>query len=512
MKTLDDVYQLYQQLDHARTIAAMFDTLATWMTELPGVKEVSFLCDERIESRAASSTVIRVPRAELATLPEQVQILNGRTSLPAVLAERAVGCVCATVLGPFSEPIAAILVNPERPKSFVSKSRSLLGVVATKLRERLERNLAQSGGGESDGSDKPADDTLSPESLGRILNGMNVPMYVKDDHGRLLTANAAFLSTFDYPSVDAVNEQQSLFLEQETWRAELARIAAGSGAAGTNLQIRTGNGGVRHVQEHATLVGRQLLAVLFDVSDYLSVNEALQQALGRQKSLNERLSATTSMLQKTQATAIKSLAKLAEYRDKETGSHLHRICNYMKLIGERVQSMRPYDFEISDDYVQDLVLSGMLHDIGKVAIPDTILLKEGSLDAGEWSIMKKHPELGWSILNQADKELGEQSFLTLASRIALYHHERFDGSGYPYGMRGESIPLSARIAAIADVYDALTSQRPYKPAWKHDEAIGEISRERGRHFDPVLVEIFLDMQKEIVEVQNEYSEDANLLN
>jgi putative two-component system response regulator len=126
--------------------------------------------------------------------------------------------------------------------------------------------------------------------------------------------------------------------------------------------------------------------------------------------------------------------------------------------------------------------------------------------------MRKHPELGWSILNQADKELGEQSFLTLAARIALYHHERYDGEGYPYGIYGESIPLSARIAAVADVYDALTSTRPYKPAWRHDDAVREIRAERGRHFDPVLVDLMLESEEEVIEIRNTYGEKPNLLN
>jgi response regulator RpfG family c-di-GMP phosphodiesterase len=449
---------------------------------------------------------------ELAALPEEVAVLTDRSALPLSLTERMVGAVCATVPGAYGEPIAAILIRADRPKSFIRRARSLLGLVATKVRERLERTLVHGKALEEPGLNGAATETLSPDSLGRLCNGMSLPMYVRDANGRYLTVNDAFLHRFEYESLESLNQRGNLFVDDDSWHRELSRIANNAGPSGTRNQIRTGSGKIRQVQEHATLVGRHLLAVLFDVSEFHSINEELQVALGEQKTLNERLTATTTMLQKTQATAIKALAKLAEYRDKETGNHLQRICNYMKLIGNRVQRMQPYDFEISEEYVHDLVLSGMLHDIGKVAIPDTILLKQGKLDSSEWTVMRKHPELGWSILNQADRELGEQSFLTLASRIALYHHERFDGAGYPYGITGESIPLSARIAAISDVYDALTSERPYKPAWTHEEAVAEIRQERGHHFDPVLVDIFLELQKEIIEVQSTYSEDPAIVN
>ena len=150
-------------------------------------------------------------------------------------------------------------------------------------------------------------------------------------------------------------------------------------------------------------------------------------------------------------------------------------------------------------------MSVMLHDIGKVSIPDHILLKPGKLDAGEWETMKKHTIFGWEVLHKADQELGEQSFLTLAASIALSHHEKYDGTGYPHGSKGEKIPLSARISAIADVYDALTSKRPYKEAWSHERAVEEIARLAGSHFDPVLVGIFGDIHDEFARVRELFS-------
>jgi HD-GYP domain-containing protein (c-di-GMP phosphodiesterase class II) len=218
------------------------------------------------------------------------------------------------------------------------------------------------------------------------------------------------------------------------------------------------------------------------------------------------------MLRKTQATAIKSLAKLAEYRDKETGGHLQRICEYMRLVTQEVHRDQPYPFHVSEDYPQDIYLSGMLHDIGKVAVPDHILLKEGPLDDGEWTVMKKHTNWGHLILNQADNELGEQSFLTLASRIALHHHEWWNGSGYPYSLSQDEIPLSARIGAVADVYDALTSRRPYKEAWEHGQAVEEIQRLSGKQFDPVIGDIFTRLEHQFEAIRSRFPDEPALLN
>jgi putative two-component system response regulator len=170
----------------------------------------------------------------------------------------------------------------------------------------------------------------------------------------------------------------------------------------------------------------------------------------------------------------------------------------------QVHLRAPFTFRITAEYANDISLSVMLHDIGKVSIPDHILLKPGKLDPQEWEMMKKHTVFGWEVLHKADRELGEQSFLTLAATIALSHHERFDGKGYPKGTAGEQIPLSARISAIADVYDALTTARPYKEAWSHERAVAEIVGGAGSQFDPVLVELFRELNDQFAEVRQRF--------
>jgi len=244
-------------------------------------------------------------------------------------------------------------------------------------------------------------------------------------------------------------------------------------------------------------LGSSFLGVLYDVTDFMATKDALQ----IQEVLNDRILDGNRELQRTQDTAIRTLARLAEYRDAETGSHLMRICEYTRLLAIQVHQKGPYAFQITRKYCDEISTSSMLHDIGKVHISDSILLKRGTLDPGERETMKKHTIYGYEVLHKADRELGQQSFLTLAASIALSHHEHFDGTGYPYGQAGDQIHLSARISAIADVYDALTSARPYKEAWEHERAVEEIVAQRGSQFDPVLIDIFQDIHESFANVR-----------
>ncbi len=196
-----------------------------------------------------------------------------------------------------------------------------------------------------------------------------------------------------------------------------------------------------------------------------------------------------------QHVTIVALAKLAERRDNETGKHLERVSLYCKLIAEGLRADGRYLDQITDEWIRDLVRSAPLHDIGKVGIPDHILLKPGKLDAAELSIMQTHVEIGAETLRgvNADHAL---AFLEMSTDIAASHHEKWDGSGYPEGLAGEQIPLSARILALADVYDALTSRRPYKDAWTHEDSTSWISSGAGSHFDPAVVEAFVSREEE----------------
>jgi putative two-component system response regulator len=200
---------------------------------------------------------------------------------------------------------------------------------------------------------------------------------------------------------------------------------------------------------------------------------------------------------------METIAELVEHRDNTTGGHITRTSRYLKIFIDTLLSNRLYSEQTAfwgkNNNAEQLVLSAQLHDVGKIGIPDSILQKPGKLDKEEFEIMKKHTVLGGEIIKEIQKKTGEKEFLDNAGIFAVYHHEKWDGSGYPYGIAGEKIPLPARLMAIIDVYDALISERPYKKAFSHDEAIEIIREGKGSHFDPVLAELFVSFSDQLKE-------------
>lgn len=191
--------------------------------------------------------------------------------------------------------------------------------------------------------------------------------------------------------------------------------------------------------------------------------------------------------------SVLALAKLSEARDEDTGDHLVRMSHYVELIANELKKVPQYKEIITREYIESLVKFSPMHDIGKVGIPDNILLKPGKLSPPEFEIMKTHTLYGANVLDEAEKNINKKgrSLFSMGIEIALNHHEKFDGTGYPNGVVGEAIPLSARIVAVADVFDALLSKRPYKEPFPLSEAIKIIKEGRGKHFDPVIVDVFL---------------------
>ncbi len=205
-----------------------------------------------------------------------------------------------------------------------------------------------------------------------------------------------------------------------------------------------------------------------------------------------------------------SLAKLAESRDNETGAHLERIRLYARELALELKQHSQYAPVITNDFVKVLFQSSPLHDIGKVGIPDQILLKPGKLTSDEFEIMKSHTIIGGDTLCAADLEAGQNSFLAMGRDIAYYHHEKWNGQGYPFGLAGEEIPLPARIVAVADVYDALTTRRPYKNAFPHEKSRAIILEGEGSHFDPDLVQAFLAREDRFTEIHDSFGESESL--
>lgn len=196
-----------------------------------------------------------------------------------------------------------------------------------------------------------------------------------------------------------------------------------------------------------------------------------------------------------------AMGSLAETRDNETGNHIRRTQNYIKILAEKLAELPQYAAQLPMDVIMSLYKSAPLHDIGKVGIPDSILKKPAALDPDEFEQMKAHTVIGRDAILAAEKSIGSQtSFLSLAREIAWSHHEKWDGSGYPQGLRGTDIPLAGRLMAIADVYDALISARVYKRAFTHEETVEIITQEIGTHFDPDIGMAFLEMADEFREI------------
>ena len=208
----------------------------------------------------------------------------------------------------------------------------------------------------------------------------------------------------------------------------------------------------------------------------------------------------------TQDITIESMANLAEYRDKETGGHIKRTRIYVKLLAEHLKKHDTYKHFLSDENIDILYKSAPLHDIGKVAIPDNILLKPTRLTEEEVKIMKTHTTIGHDVIESSVRKLGKNSFLTIAAEIALSHQEKWDGSGFPQGLKGDEIPISGRLMALADVYDALTSKRVYKPPLSHAVAVDIIKKGRSTHFDPDIVDAFLEIQEQFRNIAREFAD------
>jgi PAS domain S-box-containing protein len=223
----------------------------------------------------------------------------------------------------------------------------------------------------------------------------------------------------------------------------------------------------------------------------------------RRKEMEMQMLESSRLVDRSRRTAILGLAKLAEYRDQDTGAHLERIREYTRVLTQELAGKPGLQHLITPSFLEDITLSSVLHDIGKVGIPDDILLKPGKLSEEEFEVMKMHCVYGRDALAEAQRDAGNVSFLTMGQEIAHFHHEKWDGTGYPMGLAGVDIPISARIVALADVYDALTSRRCYKQAFSHEQAKEIILENEGCHFDPQVIEAFLKQEPNFKRIRME---------
>jgi response regulator RpfG family c-di-GMP phosphodiesterase len=247
----------------------------------------------------------------------------------------------------------------------------------------------------------------------------------------------------------------------------------------------------------APLAGLALSTVGTVTSSYLTERRERRRVSLHNRALEAAVRERTAALHATQLEVVRRLARAAEWRDEDTGEHIERI----GLLSERLGLAAG----LTAAEAETLRHAAVLHDVGKIGVPDRVLLKPGKLDAEEWAVMKTHAQIGASMLSGSDSPL-----VQLGEEIARTHHERWDGTGYPAALSGEDIPLAGRICAICDVFDALRSRRPYKEPWSFQAAVAEIAAQRGRHFDPRLVDLFLPLAADLgPELHGEGGDDAD---
>lgn len=257
---------------------------------------------------------------------------------------------------------------------------------------------------------------------------------------------------------------------------------------------------------------RNHLALSRATRDLRLRNENLEQLVAERtneiRAQSNELLQSRSQIIAAQSATISAFCSLAEARDNETGNHIHRTQNYVRALAEELRDHPRFRQALSDEQIQLLFKSAPLHDIGKVAIPDYVLLKPGKLTPEEWVIMQKHCIYGRDAIVQSASQLvtGEESFLKYAIEIAYGHHERWDGTGYPEKLAGDAIPFSARLMAVADVYDALISKRVYKLAFPHEQAVDMILAERGSHFDPDITDAFRAITEGFRQIAKNFSD------
>jgi len=232
------------------------------------------------------------------------------------------------------------------------------------------------------------------------------------------------------------------------------------------------------------------------VRNLLELKKSQQLIEDRAKLLEAEVKKATRNILEGEFETLSVVGKTAEYKDPETGEHIHRVSGYALILAKA--------YELNEELQDIIVNAAPLHDIGKVGIPDKILLKPGKLEPDEWEIMKTHPLIGYEILKKA-----KSKYLNAGAVIAFTHHEKYDGSGYPKGLKGENIPIMGRIVAIADVFDALTTKRPYKEAWTFEDALAKLVLEKGRHFDPILVDLFIQNKFEVRQIYNSIGENID---
>ncbi|MCU0820886.1 MAG: PAS domain S-box protein [Spirochaetes bacterium] len=333
----------------------------------------------------------------------------------------------------------------------------------------------------------------------KILQNDLIGIITMDISGKITSWNKGAAHILGFSPEETLQKNMSAFIimeDSESYGQFVKRDIKTSAQTSRELKFRKKNGeAVSVMYVESTLKDEESMSMAV-IGFFFDITEKAH--------LEEKWKELTLRLQQAQLITIVSLAKLAEYRDIETGHHLERIMKYTGLLANELSGFKEYKSYISEEYILDLVNSCPLHDIGKVGIPDQVLHKPGKLTSEEFEIIKTHTIIGGDTLAEAEKKMQGRSYLNLGKEIAYYHHERWDGNGYPQGLKGKQIPLSARIVAVADVYDALISKRPYKEPFPHDTAMNIITESSGTHFDETVVKALNHCGNAFFDLKNSY--------
>lgn len=333
---------------------------------------------------------------------------------------------------------------------------------------------------------------LDLQSFRQIFQSSLDPMMVSDLDGNLVEVNEAFVKREGISREEVLRRHSSILSywgQQHIWPRVLEALTAEGHWSG---EVE------RKDEDRFALLS---ISIVDDDEGRPYALVAVEKEITPWKRLERESRAA-------QYEVILSLAKLAEFRDPETFAHLERMRRYSRIIARKLGQSPDYADVIDDEYVEAVYASSPLHDVGKVGIPDSVLLKPGKLSREEWRIMQLHTTIGGEILSVAGRSLSVKTWLSMAHTIAMQHHEKVDGSGYPAGLARDDIDISARIVALADAYDAITSKRVYKDAFPHDEARKRILESEGSHFDPVVVRAFLDAQDEFLDIRSRFADAA----
>lgn len=362
-----------------------------------------------------------------------------------------------------------------------------LGFYAEKLESDVKQRTNELKESESryrDLYENIIDDVILVDQESKII--LANPRFYKNLHLSETDRNIDFLGLVHVEDISTVQSQL------------LTKLRQGEDVTGCQFRLTGAGGNIFNVECNATVIKKDGILVGFqmlirDISTRIKLNNELLNSLNK--------------VQETRTATILSMAKLSEYRDMNTGKHLERVREYSQVIARELAARDEYKEYINEQYIEDLYHSSILHDIGKVSIPDEILLKPDKFTPEENEVIKQHTTYGGNILKAVDSHTAEQSFLSMAKAIAYFHHEKWDGTGYPYGLCGEEIPLAARIVALADVYDALTTERKYRSACPHEETIKMIVQEKGKHFAPDIVDAFIVRNTAFNQIRQQYSDD-----